>query len=87
MMELKDNSVLITKDDGTSEEWKLYFYYEDPKRAKTFYFLYKEADPDSLIVMASSDGKELLNVSDEEYEEAEEMLSSYENDPKIGEIR
>ena len=37
--------------------------------------------------MASADGKTLENVSEEEYQEAEEMLETYENDPKIQELR
>jgi hypothetical protein len=33
--------------------------------------------------MASADGKELSNVSEEEFQEAQEMLETYEKDPKI----
>ncbi len=83
MIEINDNTILITKDDGTTEEWKIYFFYHVDERNKTYYFIYKEEDEDSLIVMASSDGVSLENVSDEEYEEANEVLETYENDPKI----
>lgn len=87
MLEIKDNTIVITKDDGTSEEWKIYFFYHMDERNKTYYFIYKEEDPDSLIVMASRDGTTLENVSDEEYEEANEVLETYENDPKIEAIK
>lgn len=87
MIEIGDNTIVITKDDGSSEDWKIYFYYHNDERKKDFYFIYKEGDPDNLVVMASADGKELLNVTDEEYEEAQEMLATYENDPKIAEIK
>lgn len=87
MLEITDNTILITKDDGTSEEWKIYFYYHVDERNKTYYFIYKEEDPDSLIVMASKDGETLENVSDEEYDEANEMLETYENDPKIASLK
>ncbi len=83
MIEINDNTILITKDDGSVEEWKIYFFYHVDERNKTYYFIYKEEDEDSLIVMASSDGKTLENVSEEEYGEAEEVLEAYENDPKI----
>lgn len=85
-MEITDNTVQITKEDGSVVEWKIYFFYQNPDRKKTFYFLYQESDPDSLVVMASADGKTLENVSEEEYQEAEEMLETYENDPKIQEL-
>ncbi len=87
MLEINDNTIIITKEDGTSEEWKIYFFYHVDERNKTYYFIYKEEDPDSLIVMASSDGQSLEEVSDEEYEEASEMLETYENDPKIASIK
>ena len=87
MLEIKDNTIVITKDDDTSEEWKIYFFYHTDERNKTYYFIYKEEDPDSLIVMASRDGTTLENVSDEEYEEANEVLEAYENDPKIEAIK
>lgn len=87
MLEINDNTIIITKDDATSEEWKIYFYYHVDERNKTYYFIYKDEDPDSLIVMASSDGKTLENVSDEEYEEASEMLETYESDPKIASLK
>ena len=87
MLEIKDNTIIITKEDGISEEWKIYFYYHVDERNKTFYFIYKEEDPDSLIVMSSKDGETLEEVSEEEYEEASEMLEMYENDPKIASIK
>ncbi len=83
MLEINDNTIAITKEDGTTEEWKIYFFYRVDERNTTYYFIYKEEDEDSLIVMASKDGTTLENVSEEEYEEACEVLDAYENDPKI----
>jgi hypothetical protein len=72
---------------GRRESLKILFYYNNPERKKDFYFIYKEDDPENVIVMASSDGKELQEVTDEEFEEAQEMLETYENDPKIAEAK
>jgi hypothetical protein len=83
MIDIQDNTILITKEDGTTDTWRIYFYYHNPERNKDFYFIFKDEDPDSLIVMSSSDGKELSEVSEEEFQEAQEMLDTYENDPKI----
>lgn len=87
MLEITDNTVIITKDDGQEDVWKLYFYYENKERGKTYYFLYKEEDPDSLIVMGTKDGETLENLNEEELSESEEILEAYENDPKIEEAR
>lgn len=84
MIDIKDNTIEISKEDGSVETWKIYFYYHNPERGKDYYLIYKDDDPDSLLVMSSADGKELLDVSEEEFQEAQEMLETYENDPKIG---
>lgn len=87
MIEAKDNDMVITREDGTEDLWKIYFYFVEEESGKTFYFLYKEEDPDSLIVMASLDGKELSPVSEEELARAEEVLAAYEEDPAIQEAK
>jgi uncharacterized protein YrzB (UPF0473 family) len=87
MIEIKDNTMIVTHEDGSEESLKILFYYNNPERKKDFYFIYKEADPSNVIVMASSDGKELQEVTDEEFEEAQEMFETYENDPKIAEAK
>ena len=87
MLEITDNTVIITRDDGTEDTWKIYFYYHNPERNKDFFFLFKEEDPDSLIVMASDDHETLMDVSEEEMKEAQEMLNTYEEDPDIQEIK
>jgi hypothetical protein len=87
MIKIEGDDVIVTKDDGFAEKWKLYFYFRDAKRSKGFYFIYKEEDPDGLVVMASKDGKNLVDVDEEELAEAEEMLEAYENDPKIKDLK
>ena len=87
MFEIQDNTILITKEDGSTEPWKILFYYHNPERGKDYYLIYQEQDPDSLLVMSSADGKELLDVSEEELAEADEMLEAYENDPKFQSIK
>ena len=87
MIDIKDNTIEIAKDDGSAETWKIYFYYHNPERGRDYYLIYKDEDPDSLLVMSSADGKELLDVSEEEFQEAQEMLETYENDPKIGSVK
>jgi uncharacterized protein YrzB (UPF0473 family) len=87
MFDIQDNTITITKEDGTTEAWRIYFYYHNDTRKKDYYLIYQDGDPDSLIVMASADGKELSEVSEEEFAEAQEMLETYEKDPKIQSIK
>ncbi|MCQ2743070.1 MAG: hypothetical protein MJ239_07300 [Bacilli bacterium] len=87
MSEIKENEIVITKDDGSEETFKILFFYTNPERKKDFYFIYKDENPDELIVLCSEDGKELMECTEEEFEEANEMLETYENDPKIQEAK
>ncbi len=87
MIEITDNSIVITREDGVEDTWKILFYYHNDERAKDYYFIYKDEDEDSIIVMASSDGETLEECSEEELAEAEQVLEAYEEDPKIGEIK
>ncbi len=83
MIEIKGDTARVRQRDGTIKEWRIYFRFRDGKRKKDFYFLYEEGDPDSLVLMATSDGKTPLDVSAEEMAEAEETLKAYENDPRL----
>ncbi|MCR4561706.1 MAG: hypothetical protein K5694_00665 [Bacilli bacterium] len=85
--EITDNTIVITEEDGSEQVWKIYFYYHNDDRNKDYYLIYQDEDPDTLIVMASEDGKSLSTCSEEEMEEADEMLEAYENDPKIKGIK
>lgn len=86
-MEIKDNEIVLTKEDGTQEVAKILFYFHNDQRNKDFYFLYKEENPDDVIVMGSSDGTSLEEVSDEEFDEAEQVFEAFQEDPQIEEAR
>ena len=87
MAEILDNTIVISDDEGNEQEWKILFHYENEERGRTYYFIYREEDPDNLTVVASENGEELILPDEEELEEAEEVLEAYENDPKFAEIK
>lgn len=86
-MEIKDNEIVLTKEDGSEEVAKILFYFHNDQRNKDFYFLYKEENPDDIIVMGSSDGQSLEEVTDEEFDEAEQVFQAFQEDPQIEEAR
>lgn len=87
MIDITDNTIVITREDGSEDSWKILFYYHNDERAKDYYFIYKDEDEDSIVVMSSSDGTSLEECTEEELEEADEVLQAWEEDPKIGEIK
>lgn len=84
MIEIKnDNDMVITAEDGTERLMKILFYFHNDQRNKDYYFLYEEGNEDEVIVMATSDGESLENLSEEEFDEAEQVFEAYESDPTI----
>ena len=86
-MEINDNEIVLTKENGEKEVAKILFYFHNDERGKDYYFLYKEENPDDVIVMSSSDGTSLDEVDDEEFDEAEQVFEAFQEDPKIEEAR
>ena len=86
-MEINDNEIVLTKENGEKEVAKILFYFHNDQRGKDYYFLYKEENPDDVIVMSSSDGNSLDEVDDEEFDEAEQVFEAFQEDPKIEEAR
>lgn len=86
-MEINDNEIVLTKENGEKEVVKILFYFHNDQRGKDYYFLYKEENPDDVIVMSSSDGTSLDEVDDEEFDEAEQVFEAFQEDPKIEEAR
>ena len=88
MIEIKnDNDIVITKEDGTEQLLKILFYFHNDQRNKDYYFLYEEGCEDEVIVMATADGKSLETLTEEEYDEAEQVFEAYESDPTIQTIK
>ena len=83
----EDNDMILTDEDGVQEKVKILFYFHNDQRGKDYYFLYRMETPDEIMVLASSDGESLETLSDEEYDEAEQVFEAYENDPEILEAR
>ena len=84
MIEIKnDNDMVITADDGSERLLKILFYFHNDQRNKDYYFLYEEGNEDEVIVMGTADGESLSTLTDEEFDEAEQVFEAYENDPTI----
>ena len=86
-MEINDNEIVLTKENGEKEVAKILFYFHNDQRGKDYYFLYKEENPDDVIVMSSSDGTSRDEGDDEEFDEAEQVFEAFQEDPKIEEAR
>ncbi|MCF0112778.1 MAG: DUF1292 domain-containing protein, partial [Bacilli bacterium] len=79
--------MIVTREDGTEEKLKILFYFHNDERQRDYYFIYKEETPDDIMCLSSADGVTLESLTDEEMDEAEQVLAAYEEDPKIQEAQ
>ena len=80
---INDDDIVITDENGNEQLCKILFYFHNDSRNKDYYFIFKQEDPDSVIVLSSEDGNSFQECSDEEFEEAQEVFEAYNEDPKI----
>ncbi len=80
---INDDDIVITDENGNEQLCKILFYFHNDNRNKDYYFIFKQEDPDSIIVLSSEDGTSFQECSDEEFEEAQEVFDAYNEDPKI----
>lgn len=83
----EDNDMIVTLENGEEDKVKILFFYHNDERGRDYYFLYREENPDEVIVMSSADGESLDEVDEEEFDEAQQVFDAYENDPQIIEAR
>lgn len=80
MATLKDNQIIIQDDDGNEHLVDILFTYENEERGRKYVFFISPENEEEVMVMAYTDDGELEELSDEEFEEAEEVLGAFEDE-------
>ncbi len=82
-----DNTLIIKDDEGNEMVMNILFTYENDENHKKYVFFYDPTKEEEIICMGYDEQGNLMELSDEEYDEAEEVLNAYNEDPKIQEIK
>ena len=86
MVELDDNKMIITDEDGNEHVVTILFTYHHDERNKDYVLFLEEDDDDNVIAMSYTEDGDLLPIEDEEeYAEIEELLNAY-NDGELEEV-
>lgn len=84
MNKMQDDHIIITDDNGVESIFKILFTYDNEDRNASYVLFYSEENPEDIIAMKYNDDGELFEIeSDEEYDEVEEVLNTYLEDPEI----
>ena len=89
-MEIKnENQMVVTDSEGKEHLMNILFTYDNEERKASYVFFYDSEDPnEDVIVMRYTEDGELAPIEDdEEYDEVEEVFNTWQEDPKIQELK
>ena len=80
-MEIKENQMVVIDDQGNERLVNILLTYHHEERNKDYVLFYEDGNEDEIIAMIYTPEKELIPIEDdEEYEEIEEVLNSFDED-------
>ncbi|MBR1581665.1 MAG: DUF1292 domain-containing protein [Bacilli bacterium] len=87
-MELNENQIAIYDEDGNKFLMEILFTYENEERGAKYVFVYENNAPDDIYLMKYDDNGNITPVEDEEeFEEGQEVLAAFEEDPNIEKLK
>ena len=89
-MEIKnENQMVVTDAEGKEHLMNILFTYDNEERKASYVFFYDSEDPnEEVVVMRYLESGELEPIEDdEEYDEVEEVFNTWQDDPKIQELK
>lgn len=87
MIEL-DKKITVYDGDGNEHELEVLFTYDHEERKTSYVFFFDPETPDDILCMKYDEEGNLFEVEDEdEFQEMEEVLEAYLEDPQIQELK
>ena len=84
----EEKKIIIEDGDGNEHAMEILFTYHNDERNRDYVFFFDPKDPENVIPMIYDEDHNLFEIEDEEeYEEVEEVFNSYQEDPKIQELK
>lgn len=80
MATFKDNQIIIEDEQGNEHLVDVLFTYENEHRHRNYVFFINPEDELEVMVMAYLEDGTLEDITDEEYEEAEEVFNAFEEE-------
>lgn len=84
----EDKKIVIKDEDGKEYVMEILFTCDIDERNASYVFVYDPENPEDIYPMRYTEDGELEQVEDEdELSDLEEILNTYEEDPKIQELK
>ncbi len=83
-----DKRIKVYDDQGNEKEFEMLFTYEHEERGHKYVFFVDSSKDDEIICMRYDDDGNLFEIEDDdEYNEMDEVLQAYLEDPTIQELK
>lgn len=83
-MEPIENEIVIVDEDGVEVKYEILFTYENEDRGAQYVLYFDPQNPDEVYAARYNDQHELMEIeTDEEWDEVQEVLNTFEQDPAI----
>lgn len=80
-MEKQNDKIIFIDDNGLKTELNILFTYKNEERNREYVLFYDEMNPDEIIAGYLSENNEVLDIEDDdEYDELEKVLASFEEE-------
>lgn len=83
-MQMKDNQIIVTNEKGEEYRLEILFTYENEVRKTKYVLFFDPQNEEDILVARYDEQGHLEDVDDdEEFDEVEEVLNAFLEDPKI----
>ena len=77
---MDENRMVITDENGNEHLVEILFTYHSDERNKDYVIFYELDNPDEVMAYAYNEDHELIELTDEEYSEVEEVLNAFQDE-------
>lgn len=83
-MEINDKEIIIVDDDGVEVKYEILFTYENEDRNSQYVLYFDPNNPEEIFASKYNDNNEMFEIeAEEEWDEVEEVLNTFLEDPMI----
>ena len=86
---INENEIIITDNLGNEHILKILFTFDNEERKTSYVFVYEDDDEENIMVFRYDESSHQLEEieDEEEYNECQEVINCYNEDPKFSEIK
>ncbi|MCH3976325.1 MAG: DUF1292 domain-containing protein [Bacilli bacterium] len=83
-IENSEKELTLTDEDGNEYRFEILFTYDNEERGASYVLFFDPASPEEIMIARYEDDGTLdMELNDDEFNEANEILNTYNEDPQL----